>query len=87
MTVPPYDTDIGKVVLFGGFFVPGQGLSDTWDWHGSTWSQRQTPTHPGGRWSAAMDFDPLDKGLVLFGEELTGDPFANDTWLFIPVKQ
>jgi hypothetical protein len=34
-----------------------------------------------------MDFDPLDKGLVLFGEELTGDPFANDTWLFIPVKQ
>jgi hypothetical protein len=81
-----YDAVIGKVVLFGGFNVPGQGLNDTWDWDGTTWSQRQTPTEPSGRWGAAMDFDPVDKGLVLFGGELTGDPFTNETWLFIPVS-
>jgi hypothetical protein len=29
-----------------------------------------------------MTFDPYLKGLILFGGELSGDPFANDTWLF-----
>ena len=82
-----YDSIIGKVVLFGGFSVPGQGLNDTWDWDGSTWRQRQTPHVPPARWSAAMAFDPINEGLVLFGGELTGDPFANDTWLFIPVSR
>lgn len=81
-----YDAIIGKVVLFGGFNVPGQGLNDTWDWDGTTWSQRQTPTEPSGRWAAAMDFDTGDRGLVLFGGELTGDPFTNQTWLFVPVR-
>jgi hypothetical protein len=32
-----------------------------------------------------MVFDPLNDGLLLFGGELVGDPFGNDTWLLIPV--
>jgi hypothetical protein len=83
-----YDANIGAVVLFGGFSVPGQGLNDTWTWNGSTWTQRQTSTEPGGRWAAGLDFDPSN-GLVLFGGEVTGDPFTNETWLFtaVPVRQ
>ena len=82
-----YDADVGHVVLFGGSAGPPSALNDTWDWDGSTWSQRQTPAEPPGRWAAAMDFDPEINGLVLFGGELAGDPFANDTWLFIPVRR
>jgi hypothetical protein len=27
-----------------------------------------------------MAYDPLSRGLLLFGGELIGDPFANDLW-------
>lgn len=80
-----YDAIIGQVVLFGGYNIPGQGLDDTWTWDGSAWLQRQVVTHPSGRWGSSMDFDPLNRGLVLFGGEITGDPFVNETWLFVPV--
>jgi hypothetical protein len=81
-----YDAIIGKVVLFGGYDIPGQDLDDTWTWDGSAWLQRQVITHPSGRWGSSMDFDPLNRGLVLFGREITGDPFVNETWLFLPVQ-
>jgi len=51
------------------------GLNETWDYMEPASSLRQTPTTPSGRWSASMDFDPVSRGMVLFGGELTGDPF------------
>jgi len=32
-----------------------------------------------------MVFDPLSKGLLLFGGELTGGTATNETWLLVPV--
>jgi hypothetical protein len=53
-------------------------------WNGSTWTEIQTADQPSGLWAAGIDFDPLSNGVVLFGEEITGDPFVNNTWLFAP---
>jgi hypothetical protein len=80
-----YDAEIGRVVVFGGYIIPGQGLDDTWAWNGTTWEQRQTRNQPAATWGGTMIFDPLNYGLILFGGENTGDPFTSDTWLFIPV--
>ena len=71
-----YDDFIGQVVLFGGYNIPGQGLDDTWTWDGTAWLQRQMSTHPSGRWGSSMAFDPHNHGLLLFGGEITGDPFV-----------
>jgi hypothetical protein len=72
------------VVLYGGFNVPGHGLNDTWIWDGTNWTEFSPATNPGGLWVPGIDFDPLSAGRVMFGGEITGDPFANSTWLFLP---
>ena len=77
-----YDSSIGALVLFGGSAGPPSALNDTWIWNGITWAQLQTTHTPEGHWAASMDFDPMI-GLVLFGGELAGDPFTDQTWLFV----
>jgi len=81
-----FDASLGQVVLFGGRdYYPGVGLKDTWGWNGSTWTQLKTYSQPGGRYAAAMDFDPLSGGLVLFGGWLECCTPDDDTWLLVPV--
>jgi uncharacterized protein (TIGR03382 family) len=70
-----------RVVLFGGyggccgFGNPGL-LSDTWEWDGTTWTQRSSATSPGGRDRLAMA--PLGTRVVLFGGDAGGG--LADTW-------
>jgi hypothetical protein len=80
-----YDAGLGQVIVHGGYFDPGNGLTDTWAWSGRKWTQLNLSNEPGGRWGSGMDFDPLSDGLLLFGGEVTGDPFTNQTWLLVPV--
>jgi hypothetical protein len=80
-----YDAGLGQVVTHGGYLNPGNGLTDTWAWNGYTWNQLSLGNEPGGRWGSGMNFDPLSNGLLLFGGEVTGDPFTNETWLLVPV--
>jgi hypothetical protein len=43
----------GKLVLFGGKrspSYPAQPLNETWEWDGTTWTQRTPPTSPPPRW-------------------------------------
>jgi len=80
-----YDTSLGRVVLFGGSsdYDSAQGRNDTWAWNGETWTEIFSAARPPARWVAAMDFDPLSKGLVLFSGEGNGDIFLDDTWIFV----
>lgn len=71
-------------MIFGGFDVPGQGLDDTWTWDGTTWLERQMSAEPSGRWACSMVYTPQNYRVVLFGGEITGDPFVNETWFLVP---
>jgi hypothetical protein len=66
------DSDRDVVVLFGGNLVskpaasgPGNG-SDTWEWNGAEWTQREDQG-PEGRRGHAMAYDAARKQTVLFG--------------------
>jgi len=83
-----YDSVRHRTVLFGGTaFVGGPGpeiqqLADTWEWDGSSWTQRAT-TGPSRRYKHAMAFDSARGRVVLFGGEFTGgggNEFMGDTW-------
>jgi hypothetical protein len=89
-----------KLVLFGGntrqggagaLPAPGTLLNDTWEWdpNTNTWTD-VTPVsgNPSPRERAAMTWDPVTGGMLMFGGDL--DPAADtpasplsDTWLFI----
>src|SRR5262249_44196351 len=65
-----YETIRGKTVVFGGH--SGGGMlgtdysGDTWEWDGTTWTQRAT-TGPSPRLRSAMVYDSARQKVVLFG--------------------
>ncbi|MDP1828850.1 MAG: hypothetical protein Q8L48_36655 [Archangium sp.] len=73
------DTTRGVAVLFGGY---GASVyrNDTWEFNGTTWSNR-TPAsgNPGTRYAHSMAFDPIRGVTVLFGG-WNGSTLLNDTW-------
>src|SRR6266705_3485334 len=56
-----YDTARGRVVLFGGYDGTSN-LGDTWEWDGTTWTQRASSGPPGGE----MVYDAARGRVVLF---------------------
>ncbi|MCE7893909.1 MAG: hypothetical protein DYH12_30130, partial [Sorangiineae bacterium PRO1] len=54
-------------------------LSDTWEWNGSTWSQRFPATSPAVRASASMTWDASRQRVVLFAGESSAGKLS-DTW-------
>jgi hypothetical protein len=75
-----YDVARGKVVLYGG---GGSSYdSDTWEWDGTTWTQRCSGCAPGTRAYAAMAWDPVRGHVILFGGVggLAGNAPVGDTW-------
>ena len=76
-----YDATIGDVVLFGGFLGSWQDtLSDTWAWNGSDWMEIYPSTVPPNRYDFSMDYDPLNRVLVMFGG-YSSTVVRDDTWL------
>ena len=65
-----YDAALEKLVMFGGYLTPGEGLNDSWSWDGTTWTQSQTTFSPPGRWAAGVAYDAAIKSIVLFGGEV-----------------
>ena len=61
-----YDVTRGVTVLFGGFFG-SQVFTDTWEWDGTDWTQRQPTASPPGRYAATMTFDLARNRTVLTG--------------------
>jgi hypothetical protein len=75
-----YDSVRAKTVLFGGYSIStATNQSDTWEWDGTTWTQRTPSKSPSGRVAAAGAFDSARGRLVLFGGE-TGLGTFGDTW-------
>jgi hypothetical protein len=71
----------GKLVLFGGKRSPSyppQPLNETWEWDGTTWTQRTPPTSPPPRYGQVMA--EAQGKLVLFGGQADESTFLSDTW-------
>ncbi|MBL8934516.1 MAG: hypothetical protein JNM69_08175 [Archangium sp.] len=65
-----------RVVLFGGSGQAGV-LGDTWEWDGTTWTQRTPITSPPARRAHAMAWDEGRQRVIIFG----GYPNSlADTW-------
>jgi hypothetical protein len=80
-----FDTAHCQAVLFGGLTAGGSstGLSDTWVFDGTSWTQVNSGTSPSGRWAHVMAFDTKRGVTVLFGgygpNSASGQE-TNDTW-------
>lgn len=78
-----YDQNRERVVLFGGLRVPAGGSpsvqSATWEWNGSTWTQRTTAASPTARHGAAAGQDAAGRILVAGGANGTSVA-TTDTW-------
>lgn len=77
-----YDQNRGVTVLFGGY-GPGSGSyaprSDTWEWDGSTWTERQV-AGPSARGAHVLVYDPIRGVTVLHGGSSGTNVFLQDTW-------
>ena len=82
-----YDESKGLTVMFGGIAATDAGTvltyepTDTWVWNGLHWLQKYPATHPPGRSSHVMVYDPVLARTVLFGGR-QGNNDLNDTWVY-----
>jgi hypothetical protein len=76
-----YDSQRGVAVMFGGASgTSGSSfLGDTWEWNGTTWSQRAT-TGPSSRSGPKMAYDSQRGVTVLFGGRDANSVASADTW-------
>ncbi|MBI5535808.1 MAG: hypothetical protein HY898_24025 [Deltaproteobacteria bacterium] len=82
-----YDSAAGRqvVVLFGGVAGGVTQLNDTWEWNGSSWTQKCTTAPcntnvPPARNNHTMAYDSVSKRVVMTGgANASGVPF-NDVW-------
>jgi hypothetical protein len=73
-----FDSNRGRVILFGGDSLRSQLLNDTWAWDGEFWTQ-VADLGPSPRAGHAMVYDSARQRVVLFGGKLTAQD-ARDTW-------
>lgn len=75
-----YDVGRGVYVLFGGrSSALSSDLGDTWEFDGSTWTQRTPANAPSARRWCQMAYDPALGTCILFGGA-SGSTYYNDTW-------
>ena len=77
-----YDSVRGVVVLYGGH-NNGITLGDTWEWDGTTWTERFPVDSPGTRHVHAMSYDCSRGVVVLYGgahSSAGNTPALKDTW-------
>lgn len=75
-TTLAYDQVRERVVLFGGW-IGTRDDDETWEWDGTSWSERTLPTSPNGRRGHRMASDTARKRVLLFGGTRT---FPPDQW-------
>ena len=74
-----YDSQRGKMVLFGGLQQGNpQYLADTWEWNGTSWLQVAS-TGPSGRFGNGMAFDSNRLRTVMYGGR-NSIGIVDDTW-------
>jgi cysteine-rich repeat protein len=65
-----YDPVRNRVVLFGGVGAGNVSLGDTWEYNGTTWTERMV-TGPTARSGASLTFDVLRGKIVMTGQTET----------------
>jgi hypothetical protein len=73
-----WDSNRGRLVLFGGRQGDGGYPGDVWEFDGVSWSLRATNNSPGGREDPGLAFLP-STGMVLFGGN--NGTYLADTWI------
>lgn len=77
-----YDPGRNVTVLYGGENTMAGNtvvLGETWEFNGTTWTQRTPANTPGKRTKAAMAYDQGRKQMVLFGGN-NGANLQKDAW-------
>ncbi|MFT3692693.1 MAG: DUF4215 domain-containing protein [Kofleriaceae bacterium] len=89
-----FDARRERIVMFGGCpnrsLMPCNGLDDTWEWDGQTWTEVVLATNPSGRSFHSMSYDFVHHEVVLFGGCRTAFmmglecemPLDADTWTY-----
>jgi hypothetical protein len=79
-----FDSGRSVTVLHGGGTLSSTSLSDTWEYNGTSWTQRSPPVSPSpAREFPAMAYDALRGKTLLFGGRPgTGSTSLNDTWQY-----
>lgn len=87
-----YDEARGVMVVYGGFICqsnaacvrPTEGneqfYNDTWEWDGTSWTQKFSSQTPGLRWDHVMTYDPVRRRVVMFGGRNGFGTPINDQW-------
>lgn len=81
MNAMAFDENRCVVVLFGGVEEPGEVgdyLNDTWEWDGTSWTEKCQNCPPTTRNSGGMVYDSTRQVVLLFGGYAPG--LLNDTW-------
>jgi hypothetical protein len=69
--------------MFGGEVGHDDVLDDTWEWNGTTWTERHVEGPP-ARAYHAMAYDSARRVIVLFGGRIiaegVSDDYGSDTW-------
>jgi hypothetical protein len=79
-----FDSDRGRLVLFGGNTGTSR-LGDTWEWDGGFWTQVED-IGPSPRFLSAMVYDAARKVCLLFGGRDSDEHFLGDTWQWDGIK-
>lgn len=72
-----WDAARGKIILFGGGFTP---TDDTWEWDGTSWTQRTPVGSPPPRNQHRVAYDAFRQRIVLFGGLDAQNGLLGDTW-------
>jgi hypothetical protein len=76
-TAMAWDPVRQRLVLFGGD-LGGELARDTWEWDGSSWSQKTPASSPPALSDHAMAWD--GRRIILFGGRAAGGFLQSDTW-------
>jgi hypothetical protein len=79
-----YDPVNQRGVLFGGRIIGENTLNGTWEFDSSTmsWAKLNITESPSARYWYCMDYDPVNKVMILFGGSEGNVPFSQETWVF-----
>lgn len=81
-----YDPAAGEVILFGGTnrneTTNGTVFADTWGFAGGAWTTVHSGASPEGRWGGILQYDPVQRTLLLIGGAVVEGTTTNDIWGF-----
>jgi hypothetical protein len=76
-----FDHARGVAVLFGGSVInTNTALGDTWEWDGTTWTERTPAISPPPRLEHRLTYDPVRQRVVMFGGRSASYAAFDDTW-------